>query len=111
MTQAQWLLLATKVVLVSNVVFIAAFVGNYTRLAPWWKDTLGRTIVIKDLLLVAAEAPIILSLFLSFSRLTSEVAAWTELCCLGLITPAMAWRIAVWQKEHRRSQPNREEPQ
>jgi hypothetical protein len=102
MSQAQWLLLVTKIVIIADVVTILGFVLNYTRLAPWWRDQLGRTIVIKDLLILLVELPVALSLFFAFNRLDSTFAAWFEVACLGLVAPAMIWRTVVWEKIHRK---------
>lgn len=87
-----------KIVLTSNVAAILAFIVAYTRMAPWWRDPIGRTIVIKDALLVLVLIPSVLSLFLNFNRVTSQIAAWGDLVLLGLITPVMLWRIQVFRQ-------------
>lgn len=101
MTQAQLLILLFKVVLVAGAVSVAAFVAVYTRYAPWWKDTVGRTIIIESVLLVCCLTPTTLSLFFSFSRLTSNIAAWADIVLFGLLTPCMLWRCVVWRRLHR----------
>ena len=102
MSQEALILLCLKVTLVAGVLSVLAFVADYTRLAPWWKDEIGRTLVVKDILLILMLVPTILSLFFSFSRLTSYVAAWTDVSMFALLTPVMWWRILVWQRVHRR---------
>lgn len=104
MSQDQWIILLLKIVLVSGAVSVAAFVVQYHRLAKWWKNPIGRTIVIKDILLIACLTPSILSLFLQFNRLTSHIAAWTDIVLFGLLTPVMAHRILIWQRVHRDKQ-------
>lgn len=101
MTQEQAIIPAFKVVEVSGLVTIAAFVTCYTRWAAWYRNAIGRTIVIKDLLLVIAFIPSVLSLFLNFSRLTSHIAAWSDIAMIGLISPVMIWRIVVFGRIHR----------
>ncbi len=100
-TQDDVILLCFKVVEVASVVTIVAFVACYSAWAPWWREAIGRTIVIKDLLLLAAFIPSILSIFLHFNRLTSHIAAWVDVAVIGLIAPVMCWRILVFRKIHR----------
>lgn len=101
MTQDMLLILLFRITLIAGAVSFAAFVLQYTLLAPWWRDRLGRTIVIKTLLLLLAYIPSILSLFFRFNRLTSHIAAWFDVGIFTLIVAVMAWRIAVWQKVYR----------
>jgi hypothetical protein len=89
-----------QLVIIADIVSITAFVLIYSKLAPWWRNPIGRTIVIKDILLTLVLIPSALSLFLHFSRLTSEVASWLDIVLLGSITPVMLWRIRIWFKIH-----------
>lgn len=101
MTQDQAIILAFKAAEVSGIVTIAVFVACYSLWAKWWANPIGRTIVVKDLLLVAAFVPSLLSLFLNFNRLTSHIAAWTDIAMIGLISPVMAWRTWVFWRIHK----------
>lgn len=101
MTQDNLILLLFKIVIVADLVTLAAFVAVYTRLAKWWANTIGRTIVIKDILLGAALTPSVLSLFLKFNRLTSHIAAWVDIALFAGIAAVMVWRCFVWGKLHR----------
>jgi hypothetical protein len=107
-TQDQWVIFWYKVVVIAGLLTIPAFVICYSRWAVWWRDPVGRTIVAKDLLLAFALIPVGLSLFLSFSRLTSRVAAWTDIALIGLISPVMIWRIVVFWRLHRQGQRTRQ---
>ena len=98
MTQDQMILLLLKIILIADVVSIVAFVADYTRLAPWWRNPIGRTIVVKDILLVLVLIPSVLSLFFTFSRLSSHIAAWVDVVLLGSLAPVMLWRIVVWRR-------------
>lgn len=98
MSQDQWIILLFKIVLLADLAALAAFIGLYTAWAPWWRNPIGRTIVVKDVLLALALLPSVLSLFFHFSRLTSHVAAWCDVATFGLIGPVMVWRCAVWRK-------------
>jgi hypothetical protein len=102
MSQDALLLLLVKITLIADIVSIAAFVGDYSRLARWWKNPVGRTIVIKDLFLLALIALTTLSVFFQFSRLTSRVAAWAQIGLLAAMAVTMAMRIVVFEKIHRR---------
>jgi hypothetical protein len=102
MTQDQVIILMLRIVLIAGVASILLFIGQYTRLAPWWREAVGRTIVIKDMLLVLVFIPTLLSLFFDLNRLTSHVVAWLDVVLLGLVTPTMLWRVWVWEKIHRR---------
>ena len=101
MSQDSWILLLFKIVLIADVVAIAGFVVQYWRLAPWWRNPIGRTIVTKDILLGCCLIPSIMSLFFHFSRLTSHVAAWIDVALFGLIAPVMIWRVIVWERIHK----------
>lgn len=98
MTQDQWIVLAFKVVDVASVVAIATFIGYYSRIAAWWSNPIGRTIVFKDIALILVLIPSILSIFLKFSRFTSHVAAWFDLVSFAMVPVIMTWRIFVWRE-------------
>lgn len=95
------IILLLRIVLIAGVVSILVFVGQYTRLARWWRSPIGRTIVIKDILLVLVFIPSILALFFHFGRRTSHIAAWVDVILIGAVTPVMCWRTWVWEKIHR----------
>ena len=101
MTQDQWIILAFKVVEIAAVVTIGAFIAVYTRYARWWRNAIGRTIVIKDVALILVLLPSILSIFFSFNRLTSNIAAWFDVASFSAIPVIMCWRILVWRKIHK----------
>jgi hypothetical protein len=102
MHQDDVILLLFKITLISGTLSVAAFAVCYhlmTRGAVW-RNEIGRTIIIKDILLVLMLTPSILSFFWHFSRLSSHVAAWVDIGLFGLLTPVMLWRIAVWRRIH-----------
>jgi hypothetical protein len=101
MTQDQVITLLFKVVLISGALSVLLFVAVYTWYAPWWRDEIGRTIVVKDILIAIMLVPTILSLFFEFTRLSSRVAAWVDIGLFGLLTPVMLWRCVVWRRIHR----------
>lgn len=101
MTSPHLLLLLTKIMLIADMTAIIAFVADYSRLAPWWRNPVGRTIVIKDLFLLGVICLVVLSVFFRFSRLTSQVASWMQIILLGAMAVAMLWRIVVFERIHR----------
>ena len=101
MSQDQAIILAFKVVEVASVVTITAFILCYSRWAAWWSNPIGRTIVYKDISLILVLLPSILSIFLSFNRLTSHIAAWFDVGAFALVPVIMIWRVFVFRKIHR----------
>ncbi len=101
MKQDEVVLLLFKVVLIADLVTLAAFVADYSWRAKWWSNAIGRTLVIKDLLLGAAITPSVLSLFFHFTRLSSRIAAWVDITLFAAIAVVMTWRVAVFERIHR----------
>lgn len=94
-------LLLLKVALIADIAGIVIFVADYTRLAQWWTNPVGRTIVIKDLFLLVVVLLTAMSVFFRFSRLTSMVAAWIQIGALGAVAVVMLWRVVVFERLHR----------
>jgi hypothetical protein len=110
-SQEQLIILCLRIVVGAGILSVLAFVVQYTRLAPWWRNEIGRTLVVKDILLILLLIPSLLSLFFRFSRLTSHVAAWTDIALIGALTPVMLWRIRVWHRVHNRKGAERADDQ
>ena len=106
MSQDELILLLFKIVLIADVISVAGFVALYWKLSQgaMWRNEIGRTIAVKDILLIACLLPSILSLFAHFNRLTSHIAAWVDVVLFGALTPVMLWRIAVWRRIHKAGQ-------
>lgn len=73
-----------------------AFIIVYSRMQGW-RSRLGRTILVKSALLLAALTPALLSLF--FIRLPLRAADAIDAGALASIGLVMAWRIRAWQHE------------
>lgn len=101
MTQAQWLILALKVALISGFVSLVAWVVLYSVLADWFRNPIGRTLVAKTALVAGMFVPSILSLFFHLSGHDSYIAGWVDVTLIGLVTPVMWWRCLVWVRLHR----------
>lgn len=98
MTQEQAIVLALKIVLVAGLVSLAAWVAVYHALTRggWHRSPIGRTLVVESLLIAALFVPTALSLFFNLNRFDSRVAGWADVVLIGLVTPVMIWRTAVW---------------
>jgi hypothetical protein len=101
MDQEQLIILALKVVLISGFVSLAGWIALYSVLASWWRNPIGRTLVSKTALIAALFIPSILGLFFHLSRMTSLVVGWVDVGLIGLVTPVMWWRCAVWIRLHK----------
>lgn len=103
MTQADWLILALKIACCYGFLSLTVWVIQYTRYTRWaaWHDPLGRTLMVKSLLIAGLLLVSILSLFLHLNRLTSEAAGWVDVALIGAVGPVMTWRILVWRKAHK----------
>lgn len=109
MSQVQLLLLAYKITTVAVIASTVSFVLVYTKLAPWWRSAIGRTIVWKDIVLVMAFLPVTMSLFFHFSRLTSLVASWIDIADFVAITVIMVIRCRIWIRTYADGQPEIEQ--
>ena len=102
------LLTLFKIAEVAAIVAILRFVIVYSRLEPWWRNPIGRSIVYKDIALMLALLPALLSLFLDLNRLTSQIIGWFDLACITAIAVLMFWRTEVWKRTARRSAAERD---
>jgi hypothetical protein len=92
------MLLLLKIGVISGFVTLVAWIVVYSRLAAWWRNAIGRTLVAKTALIAALMVPFALSLFFHLNRLNSRVVGWVDTSLILAITPVMIWRIAVWLK-------------
>lgn len=93
MNQVQLIILLLRIGLISGVAAITAWIAVYSRLAYWWRNSVGRTMVIEAVLVAVLFVPQLLSLF---SRIDPLVVEWTDVALIGLMTPAFAWRTVVF---------------
>lgn len=105
MTQDQLIIWLLKAGLIAGFASMAVWVIVYGRLARWWDNPVGRTLVIETALIAGLFVPQILSLFFSLTRLDSRIAAWTDVTLIGLVTPVMCWRTIVWIRLSRKGKP------
>lgn len=93
MTQLHLIVLLLKVFLIAGFVSLLAWVVVYTRLAKWWQNAVGRTLVIETLLLAGLFIPTLLGFFFDMNQ---YVIGWLDVVLIGLVTPVMTWRSVVW---------------
>jgi hypothetical protein len=110
MNQAQLIILGLKVSVLCVDASTLTFVVIYSKLAPWWKSDIGKTLVYKDIMLLLAFIPLTLSLFFNLSRLTSNIVAWIDIIDFLGISAIMTWRCAIWirTKRNRGGEPQHE---
>lgn len=94
----QWMILCLKITLVCGFVSLVGWVVLYTFLASWWRNAVGRTLVAKTALVAGLFVAPILSIFF---RLNPYIAGWVDVALVGLVTPVMLWRSAVWWQLHK----------
>jgi hypothetical protein len=100
MTQAAWLTLVLKIGLISGFCSLAGWIALYTFLAPWWRNPVGRTLVIKTFLIAFLFIPSIFSLFFHLNKGDSYLVGWIDAGLIMSVTPVMLWRCLVWLKLH-----------
>jgi hypothetical protein len=100
-SQIQLINLLLRIFLISGFASIVLWVALYSAWARWWRNVIGRTLVVKDALIAMLLVPTSLSLFFNLSRLDSLATAWADVVLIGLITPVMAWRVVAWSRLRR----------
>jgi hypothetical protein len=98
LSQTQAIVLLLKIGLIAGLASIAGWIAVYHALTKggWWKNPVGRTLVIEAALIALLFVPQILSLFFDLTRLDSRIAAWSDVVLIGLVAPVMCWRSLVW---------------
>lgn len=109
MTQEQLIIALFKADLIADIVAVVLFTVVYSLLAPWWRNPIGRTLVVMDILVGAAVCPSVLSLFWSFNRLTSLIAAWADVAVFGAIALVILARIPLWIRLHKKDADDQDE--
>lgn len=69
------------------------FIGVYSYLAPWWKTSMGRSLVIMDAALAIGIFPAILSRYFDLHLVSTEWVAWLDVTCFLVIPLVVLSRI------------------
>lgn len=93
MTPAQ----AATVTDLSRIVVLAAFFAAilflvvYSLVAPWWRTSIGRALVIMDIGIALAMLPLFLKF--AFDLSTADLFfAWLQIGSIGLVAISTLWR-------------------
>lgn len=97
----------SRIAITEDVVFILAFLIQYTTLAKWWRHAIGATLVVKDILLLLALGADGMMLF--WPGMPPSWAPWLTLTLVSLIGPIIGWRIAAFASYHRRHREDNED--
>lgn len=103
MTQDQLVLLLLKIGLVGGVLTLSLWILTYTRLQPWWHDSIGITLVAKSSIVVGQLVFLALALFFHLNRLDNRIISWAYTIFTLAISPVMIWRTVVWIRASRRN--------
>lgn len=101
MTQDQLIIDLFKADLIADVIGVVLFVVVYAMLAPWWRNPIGRTLVMMDILIGLGLLPSVMSLFFHFNRQASLIAAWFDVADFAAIAIVLFLRIPLWIRLHR----------
>jgi hypothetical protein len=93
----------------SDVVAVTAglsalvFIATYTKLAPWWRDSIGLTLVLAEAFIFALFVSIFLHIILI--PVFNDVPVWVSIVDMfiaGGVAGVNFWRCAVWIKAARK---------
>lgn len=98
MTEIQWLSLYAKSVEVAALVMAGLFIIQYTWYSPWWRDAVGRTIVLMDAAVFLSVAPAVIESYFPLTVAEKVTAHWVNVSFIALIPVIFLWRIAVWRR-------------
>ena len=97
MTQDAVMVLLLKIGLIGGFAALLGWVTVYHVLTGggWRHNPLGRTLVVKSLLIAGLFVPTTLSLFFHLTRNGSRIAGWADVALIGAVAPVMWWRAVV----------------
>jgi threonine/homoserine/homoserine lactone efflux protein len=87
-------MLLSKVFLGTSLAGMIAWVIDYS-LQHGWSNPLGRTLLVKTVILLALLGLSALSLYFSLNFLVLE---WAQVILLGFIGPVMVWRMVAFRR-------------
>ena len=94
--------LCFKIAAVSGLFAVALFTGVYTWLVPWWRNPVGWTVVVLDLLAGTADVIWILALFFRLGPDTGRLVLWAYIALTGGNAAVVLHRTRVWARLHYR---------
>jgi drug/metabolite transporter (DMT)-like permease len=103
-TSEQWVHLALKAGSIAALVGLLQWVVIYTVLESWWRNQVGRSLVLLAGLAMVTPIVFILALFFGLSRFSSQALGWAEAGVLFATFAAMVRRSYIWVKIARKGQ-------
>jgi hypothetical protein len=88
------LMLFSKIFLGTALAGMIAWVVDYS-LQHGWQNPLGRTLLVKTVILLALLGLSALSLYFNLNLLVLE---WVQVILLGLVGPVMVWRMVAFRR-------------
>jgi hypothetical protein len=102
MSQAEFLHVASEVVVQAAFWSALAFIAWYSALAPWWRYSVGRAIVAMDSAIALATFPTTLGLIFGASVIASPFFTWLTVFAFGCIPVITTYRgVIVWRIQRR----------
>lgn len=95
------MLLALKIAVPAAFFTLVSWVVQYTLLARWWRNDIGRTLVVKTAVIAALLVPTTIMLFVPVTPVVARIAGWLDVALIAMITPVMWWRILVFDRVYR----------
>jgi hypothetical protein len=82
---------------VAKVTFFTAvaFILGYTILAPWWRRSIGWTLVLLDFVIAVLLVPDMLRLLLGINVTGSEFWTFTTLGAIAAVPLIITWRFIL----------------
>jgi hypothetical protein len=96
------MLLAFKIGDILGIIGVLQWIIVYTRLEPWWRHPIGRTLVMLAVMVLAQQGIFAASLFFNLNRVTSQAAAWTYVGIFYLVAAGMFHRSWIWIRMSRK---------
>jgi hypothetical protein len=84
-----------------SFVVIIAFIIQYTLQAKWWRNPLGRSIVLESVAILLVLFPETLHFYLHISTATSTGFAWYSLVSFSMIPVIMLSRMVSFERLRR----------
>jgi hypothetical protein len=102
MSQAQFLRVASEVVIQAAFWSALGFIAWYSLLARWWEYSVGRAIVAMDSAIALATFPTVLGLIFGASVVASPFYTWLTVAAFAAIPVITTYRgVIVWRIQRR----------
>lgn len=97
-----WTQVAGEVELLATFFSALVFIAAYSLLAPWWRYSIGRTIVALDAAVALTLLPQTLHMLFGVHVLSDIRWAWFTLVTFGAVPVVILWRLWIFWRIQRR---------